>query len=783
MLTTQDIINKYGILAKTSMDGYWIIDSTGHIIFTNKAISDMFGYTPDELQGMSIKDIEATEDDQLIQQHIAYVIEHSYDRFESRHYRKDGSCIDVEISTSYIPEDKIIIAFIRDISARKSFDASLRSSESKYRRLYETIIDGFVIVDMEGNILEWNEAYAEMLGYTDSEITNLTYIDITPEKWHAIEQKIVENEILVKGYSQIYEKEYRHKDGSLFPVELRTYLVSDNDGKPSAMWAIIRDISKRKRTELQLQSSEERFRTLLALSPDIISIISKDGKLIYNSPNALAIHGYTQEDLIGNNTFDLIHPDDQTAVSSTLNDLLNTPESIRSVQYRYRNKDQSYTWMEATASNQADNPHIQGVVTISRDISERKEREVERINQERSLQHTQRLESLGILAGGIAHDFNNILTGVIGNISLAMNLLDETHKSFTILHRAENAAKRASDLSSQLLTFAKGGQPIKKIVHLKHVLEDLTVFVLSGSSIACKLMIPDDLHSIDADEGQMSQAFQNILINAIQAMPDGGVISIHGENIVVQENNSKGLPPGSYVRITLTDTGCGIHDDDLSKIFEPYFTKKSGGSGLGLAISYSVITKHGGHINVSTRLGEGSSFEIVLPSITNAPEQDKHAPMDNVGHMQKSLSVLVMDDEEVIRDLISFILVDLGHHVQLCCNGEEAIALYKNAKEAGQTYSVAILDLTVTGGMGGKEAAQQILANDPAACLIVSSGYSNDPVMSDYRRFGFRTILQKPYTVSEIIMVLNNIFPPVQGQFQDSACSHSSTSSRLPTTP
>jgi PAS domain S-box-containing protein len=385
---------------------------------------------------------------------------------------------------------------------------------------------------------------------------------------------------------------------------------------------------------------------------------------------------------------------------------------------------------------------------IVRDITEQRAMQEERIK-------SQKLESLGVLAGGIAHDFNNILTGIMGYISFARKFIDESHRSSKILEQAETASRRAADLAHQLLTFAKGSRPIKKTVSARQIIEASASLVLHGSNVLSAVSTPDDLYAIDADEGQLSQAFNNIIINAAQAMPDGGTITVTAENVTLDSAQMPSLAAGKYIRITFTDTGCGIASGDQKRIFDPYFTTKPSGSGLGLASAYSIVGKHGGHISVRSSVGTGTTFDILLPaSSRNATEaQTETTVMEADGHY----SLLVMDDEEILRELASDMLGSLGYRVQTCSNGDEAIALFTAAMAAGTPFSAVIMDLTVPGGMGGKAAAQHILRIDPQARLVVSSGYSNDPVMDDYARFGFCATIVKPYSMAVIAGVLSRV--------------------------
>lgn len=393
------------------------------------------------------------------------------------------------------------------------------------------------------------------------------------------------------------------------------------------------------------------------------------------------------------------------------------------------------------------NGHIWASLVCFQDITDRRENENERLK-------VQKLESLGVLAGGIAHDFNNILTGVVGNISLAKMFIGDSHKAYSTLVGAEKASMRATELARQLLTFAKGGDPVKRVFSLKNLVKECVSLVLHGSNVSCTVDIPDSIHAIKADEGQISQAIHNIIINATQAMPGGGALTLSARNEILDVKNSMKLPPGTYIRIACTDEGCGITDSDLRKIFDPYFTTKVSGTGLGLASTHSIIIKHGGHISVSSMVDKGTTFTIHLPSIGETfSEYEAESVSPPVEH-QNSGSILVMDDEELIRELAAAMLLEIGYEVTTCADGREAVSHYLSAIESGTPFTAVIMDLTIPGGMGGKEAAREILSIDQSARLIVSSGYSNDPIMSDYNAYGFEGAIAKPYMIGELAQIL-----------------------------
>jgi CheY-like chemotaxis protein len=360
----------------------------------------------------------------------------------------------------------------------------------------------------------------------------------------------------------------------------------------------------------------------------------------------------------------------------------------------------------------------------------------------------QKIESLGVLAGGIAHDFNNILTIILGNVSLARLQLHDPEKVTTRLEEAENATVRAKDLAQQLLTFARGGEPVKKIIEVACLLWEAAGFALHGSNVRSEFALADDLWPVEADEGQLSQVIQNLVLNAVQAMPEGGTVTISAENATSPQEGKR------FVKISVADTGAGISEHHLQRIFDPYFTTKQQGSGLGLATCYSIIRKHGGKIRATSTLGNGSTFHISLPA---SEQESVSEPSSRKAVSHGSGRVLVMDDEEDIRELTEAILEELGYTVESVKNGTEVVDLYRKRKEEGMPFSAVILDLTIPGGVGGKETIEQLLRIDPDIKAIVSSGYSTDPIMANYRDYGFGAVLVKPYRLQEISKVLQEL--------------------------
>jgi len=378
---------------------------------------------------------------------------------------------------------------------------------------------------------------------------------------------------------------------------------------------------------------------------------------------------------------------------------------------------------------------------------------------EHELVQARKLESLGVLAGGIAHDFNNFLTVIQGNVELARLQLEPDAPAQEPLEHTLAICERAAFLSSQLLTFAKGGAPVRRISSVAKIVQDAVRLARAGAPTSISVSIAKDLWPAEVDSAQIGQVLHNILLNSKQAMPEGGIIEVRAENAVVKTDKDAGS--GSYVRISIQDYGCGIAEDILPRIFDPYFTTKVGWSGLGLATAYAIVSKHGGHIGVNSKEGGGTTFVVDLPA---SPESRSQAVLTaRAGEARVAQPragagrLLVMDDEEQLRILLERVLTTLGYEVETAADGAEAVSLYEAAKAAGRSFDAVLLDVTVAGGMGGIEAAEQIKQCDPSARLIVSSGYSDSPVMSQYQHYGFDAVLPKPWKAVELREVFRRV--------------------------
>ena len=508
---------------------------------------------------------------------------------------------------------------------------------------------------------------------------------------------------------------------------------------------------QRKKTEDALRDSEQRYRAIMENAYDLIVEINHHSHCNYVSPNCRAVLGYDSTDMLGKSFFDFVHPEERQELLKSFHRQIHSLEEIDMI-CRIQTKQAEWRWFESHIHPfRTSVGTIIGVI-VTRDITEQKRLEEERLR-------ATKLESVGLLAGGIAHDFNNILTSVFANIGLAKMITGKGASSSkeSVVERltaAEKACLRARDLTKQLLTFAKGGAPVKSTTSIASIITDTVEFALRGSRVRCHLSIPEHLWPVEVDEGQISQVIQNLVINGDQAMPEGGAITVEAENCSIPSPADLPLKPGNYVRVSVTDQGIGIPEDHLSKIFDPYFTTKQKGSGLGLATTYSIIKRHEGHLAVSSALGKGACFTLYLPA---SSLQEAQPPESSDVLIQGKGRILIMDDEEEIQDVLGKMLEHLGFDIDLAHDGKTAVSYYTQALESNASYVATILDLTIPGGMGGQETLRKIKALDPNAAVIVSSGYSNDPVMSRFQEFGFSGVIAKPYNLLDLSRVLSQI--------------------------
>lgn len=633
------------------------------------------------------------------------------------------------------------------IEERRTTERQLAESDRKFRAIFDHTFQFIGLMALDGTLMEANRISLEFAGAEKDSIGKpfweTPWWSHSPELQEKLREAIKK---AAKGEFVRFEATHQAADGKLHYVDFSLKPLTDESGKVVLLIPEGRDITARKMMEKAQTESEERYRRVVELSPDAVFIHTAGRFVFMNTTAARLLGAEWPETLYGRAALDFVHPDSMDAVvhrienawshldNPPLEELLvrldgsTVPVEMVSVYFNYQGAD--------------------SVLAVARDISERKRMQDELVK-------VQKLESLGLLAGGIAHDFNNILTGILGNLSLARLRLGPDNYVAKQINECEKATVRARDLAQQLLTFARGGEPVKKLLDPAALIREATSFVLHGSNVNCVIDIAQDLWCVEVDSGQISQVLQNILINARQAMPLGGEVTVQAINEIIGPVNLFQLPPDNYLKIVIKDNGCGIPAGHLPKIFDPYFTTKQEGSGLGLASVYSIVRRHGGTVEVVSTVGVGSSFIIHLPASFCTMPDDVVTWQD--AKLVGNGRILIMDDEELIRDIATEILEFMGYDVETCTNGKEAVELFRLAHGRNVPFDAVILDLTIPGGIGGMETAGILLEIDPEAVLIVSSGYSNDPVVANFRQYGFRGVVLKPYSASSLAVELENL--------------------------
>ncbi|GAM09284.1 blue-light-activated protein [Geobacter sp. OR-1] len=627
-LLLQKESRKYEVLTNTSMDGYWEVDTEGRIISANKTICLMYGYSYDELLTKTLRNFDAIEDNGQLQTHISRIMNSGYDRFETRHYRKDGSAIEVEVSTAFLPEYEIFLAFVRDITEHNRSEKSLRESEFKFRTLFATIQDAiFLTQAQDGRIIECNE---KLSGYSRDEIIGRTTEELG--LWADIQERLhVVEMVTAHGYIYDYVATFRRKDGSLFPGSIST--------------------------------------------------------------NAFPL---------GDKVF---------------------------------------------------------LLSVVRDITERKREEQDRLRLEQQLLHAQKLESLGVLAGGIAHDFNNILTAIIGNAELAMMQLNPESPVLENLQRIEKAAGRAADLARQMLAYSGKGKFVVEQIDLNRLVEEMAhmLEVAISKKAILRYNLTRPLPTVEVDATQLRQIVMNLVINASEAIGDNsGVVAITtgclecDESYLMEEWLTDRIPQGLYVFLEVADTGCGMDAETKTKIFDPFFTTKFTGRGLGMAAVLGIVRGHNGAIKVDSEQGKGSSFKVLLPASARSTELLDN---DAAETWRGSGLVLLVDDEETVRAIGSEMLRALGFSVITANDGVEALEKFKGSSNIG----VVILDLTMP-QMDGEQCFRELRNLNPDISVIMSSGYNEHEINQRFAGKGTAGFIQKPYKLSELKEVLIKAF-------------------------
>ncbi|NQT88854.1 PAS domain S-box protein [bacterium] len=729
------------------------IHDHGRIVFSNEAHWRMLGFdSEEEIIGTDGFGFIARQDRALVRDRIERRLQGEAvpTRYEIQSRRCDGSTFESEVvaSTVVFGGQRLMLVVLQDVSARKRTEAderersrrALTDSEEMHRALFAASPDAIVAMDTDARVFDLSEQAVKLFGLANVEdaIGRNGFDFVAPEDQERARAELAKTLRGVPPRLNTYT--FLRADGSRFIGESSGAVICDPSGAPRAFVTAARDVTERKRVEERLQL----LSTAVAQSRDGIGVADTNGTLIFVNDAFAKMHDYRADELIGQHLSVLHLPEHMPRANAALQHVHEHGE-FRGEIWNARRDGASFP-VDINVSLLRDNDgRAFAILGIMTDVTEKK----------RTLQESirvQKADALGLLAGGVAHDFNNLLTGIMTNVA-AIGRDGRPHEDDPFDDIMQGVL-RARDLTQQLLTFSRGGAPVRRSASIAELLREIVGFVQSGSNTSCDYAIAEDLWPASIDGVQISQVVQNLIINANQAMPGGGQISISACNCELGDGEHFALPAGRYVAITIADTGTGISPEALPRVFDPYFTTKHTGNGLGLAVTKSIVERHGGHIQIASELDQGTTIEVLLPA-SDAPSDCAGAERTPVPEGRGR--VLVMDDEPTIRNGLRRLLPTLGYTVACAADGAQALEQYQAALRDGHPFDVVVLDLTVAGGMGGKECIRRLREADPDVKAIVASGYSNDRIMEDPEAYGFGGIMRKPFSPDELAAALHAI--------------------------
>lgn len=651
-----------------------------------------------------------------------------------------------------------LISLCFETSERRQAEEALRVSEVKYRRLHESMMDGFVITDLDGHFQEFNHAYLEMLGYPEEQLRQMTYLDLTPKRWHDAEARIVQEQVLANGYSDVYEKEYRRADGTVFPVELRTYLTRNDLGQPTGYWAIVRDITERKKTEDMLW----RMQFTIENAPDGVQWVDAKGNIVFANETSCRVLGYTREELLSMTISDIdpTLPGEEWARHW---DETTTPGAYRlSTQHKTKDGRVFPVEIAINAVRFGDEDYH---VDFTRDITDRLKAEEQRIELERRLLHAQKLESLGVLAGGIAHDFNNLLMAVLGNLDMALLDLSQASPVRDNIEQAIQATRRATHLTRQMLDYSGKGRFVVTQTDLNELVqENADIFRTAvARTIKMDVYLAPEPCIIEADPGQIQQVVMNLITNASEAIGEktGVIVLSTGSRTLDEETLRKSLleekpESGRFAYIEVSDTGCGMDEETIHRIFEPFFTTKFAGRGLGMSVVLGIVRGHQGAIFVDSAKDKGTTITVAFPFLegaTASAAKKRLSSLQSPSTSTASGTILVVDDEETVRTVCAALVARLGFRTMTAANGEEGIKLF--AEHAPNLVCV-LLDLTMP-GMDGVETFHEMKKIRPDVPVILCSGYDRQDATRRFTSEGLAGFIQKPYRIDSLRDIIEQV--------------------------
>ncbi len=765
----------YHILEKSPVVAFlWRNAPDWPVEYVTPNVSRLFGYTAEDFLTGSILYSSVVHPDDL--ERVAGEVEaNSQDAKRSEFTHAPYRIVDCNGDIRWISDSTFIRrdssgaithfqGIVTDVTDRIQAEEALRRSEERYRNFVEHSIEGIWLlafdepisihldpeeqvrrIQQQGYLAECNDVLAQHYGYASRhDMIGMRLMELYGDVPSEMNFKTT-LELVKSGYrANARETVEKSANGELVYFHNNAVGIIENDNLV-AIWGTQRDITEQRIATNALQDEKRRLAVTLRSIGDAVITTDREGCITLMNPIAESLTGWQEANAVGRplmEVFRIVNEHTREPCTNPVDKVLETGQIVGLANHTMllARDGREFIIADSGAPIFDDERAIIGVVLVFRDTTERERMEKELLKMEK-------IQSLGVLAGGIAHDFNNFLTGIVGNLSLAKLELESGNSINRPMEEMEKAALRAKELTQQLLTFSRGGEPVKHTADIAGLVREAAQFALRGSNVRSDLHIEEDLRFADIDEGQIVQVLHNLVLNADQAMPEGGTITLRGINIALPFDNPYALPPGDYIQLSIEDQGMGIQPDHQKRVFDPYFTTKQKGSGLGLAVAYSVITKHDGRLTVDSQLGGGTTFTILLPA-SDGPlkptAEDQHQPIKGSGF------ILVMDDEDFIRDLAQRMLTTMGYRADVVPDGQSALDRYRQAQSEGDPFDVVILDLTVPGGMGGKETLQHLQELDPEVRAIVSSGYANDPIMAHYRQYGFCGAVKKPYLLKDI---------------------------------
>jgi len=764
---TREAEELYQILAEKSFAGVYVVqDSTFRFINSNAAA--YAGYTQVELTGKTSISIVHPEDREMVRKKAKKMLRgESTFPYEFRIITKDGYTrwiMETVTSINYSGKPAVL-GNSMDITESKISEESLRESEEKYRTILESIQEGYFEVDLVGNLTFFNDSLCEIVGYPRDELLNMNNRDYTTPETARKTYQLFNSVYRTGEPAKITDYEVFAKDGRTLVFELSTSLIQDRKNRPIGFRGVVRDTTDRKRVEEALRESEERFRTLVENMNETFYMIDEKGVITYVSPVMESFGGYKPSEVIGRPFTDFVFHED---MPGRIRQFQKIKAGINEAsEYRYVAKTGEKLWIKTAPRPIIEKGRVIGVQGILTDITDIKKAEEEKRELEASLHQARKMESIGTLAGGIAHDFNNLLMGMQGNISLMLLDTDFGHPNYKKLKTIEQHVQSGAELTSQLLGFARGGKYEVKPTDLNSLVRKTSeMFGRTKKEVTIHEKYQKDIWTVDADQGQMEQVLLNLYVNAWQAMPKGGELYLQTENVTLDKKYAKlrNVEPGNYAKISVTDTGTGMDEATRQKIFDPFFTSKKMGSvkgtGLGLASAYGIIKNHGGIIDVYSKKGAGSTFNIYLPAseeVISDRETEIGKEQIPTGHE----TVLFVDDEDMIIDVGKDMLKTLGYEVLTVRSGREAIEIYKENQDR---IDIVIMDMIMP-DMGGGEAYDRLKEINPDIKVLLSSGYSITGQATEILNRGCNGFIQKPFNLKDLSQEIRGILEDKQDYF------------------